>query len=475
MRKHGIEKHIRLRTTVTKAVWLAEEAQWEVDVIAAETGLKSSVRADFLVSAAGRLNNAKLPDIPGLGSFEGTLLHTGRWDKSIVLEDKRVAVIGNGASGMQIVPTLLPRVQRLVHFARTRNWISAAFNNGLTSLAAKSGHPGGHPYSKEQRLLFERDPAQHLKYRRDLDATFHQGFAAVYKDSNANAKMRAELTMLMADRVDNDGQLLAKLIPDYAPNCKRLTPAPGYLEALLDPKLDYVTEPIAEVQCNSIVTKDGAKHDIDVIIAATGFPDTSVPGFEIRGRDGRDLREIWGKGGSIGYPRSYFGVMTPNFPNYFFVLQTQGTSLGSTVPMQCEQTATYIAQCIRKIQSQSYEALEPTEEATQEFDAVVEGFFEDKVTADSCSSWWKQGPGFSRVLVSWPGSAHHKWDLSRFPRWEDFSYQRRKGAENNRYHYFSNGLTAKEEKGDLYSITAYLTEAGKVDLRSLHESWTRGY
>src|SRR5690606_21586407 len=126
-----------------------------------------------------------------------------------------------------------------------------------------------------------------------------------------------------------------------------------------------------------------------------------------------------------------------------------------------------------KIQAQSYASLEPTEDATQDFDAAVEGFFADKVTTDSCSSWWKQGSGPTRLLIGWPGSGHHKWDISRFPRWEDLSYQRRKGAEGSRFHYFGTGVTAKEERGDLDAVTAYLTEVGKVYLSTLHESWTQ--
>lgn len=474
-RKHGVDKHLKLSTTVTRAAWIADKSQWQVDVFEKDTGSTYTVYADFLVSATGRLNNAKLPDIPGLERFSGPLMHTGHWDKSVLLEDKRIAVIGNGASGMQIVPALMPRVKHIVHFARTRNWVSPAFNNGLTALAAKNGNPGGHEFSEDQRRAFEQDSAAYLEYRRGLDATFHRGLAAMYKDSEASAKLRAELTALMSERVDHDRELLARLIPEYAPICKRLTPAPGYLEALRNPQVDYVTEAISEVQEHSIITRDGESHEVDAIITATGFPDSSVPDFPVVGRDGRTIQEIWGKDGCVGYPRSYFGIMTPNFPNYFFVLQTQGTAFGGTVPLQCEQTATYIAQCIRKIQAQSYASLEPTEEATRDFDAVVEGWFADKTTIDTCNSWWKQGSGPSRVLIAWPGSGHHKWDISRFPRWEDFSFKRRKGAEKNRFHYFGSGVTAKEEEGDLRTITAYLSEVGKADLPSLHESWTQGY
>ncbi|KIW09929.1 hypothetical protein PV08_11705 [Exophiala spinifera] len=276
----------------------------------------------------------------------------------------------------------------------------------------------------------------------------------------------------MSERVNHDQELLSKLVPAYAPGCKRLTPAPGYLEAVAIPKVTYVMDSIVRATTSGLVTADGQEHKVDVIIAATGFPEFTVPRYPIIDQDSVTLESLWSPHGKIGYPKSYFGVMTPGFPNMFFVLQVQGTSLGGTVPVQCEQTATYIARCIRKIQSQSYSALEPSQDATDEFDAVVNGFFADKVSTDSCSSWWKLGKGSTRVTVSWPGTGHHKWDISREPRWEDFVFHRQRGALGNRFEYFGNGYTRKEVDGCQEDLTRYLRPRGKVDLRTLHESWT---
>ncbi|KIH87062.1 hypothetical protein SPBR_04850 [Sporothrix brasiliensis 5110] len=480
VKKFGVDKHLRLQHEVVRAVWDTDDAHWQITVLDLVSGAESTVAAQFLISATGRLNNAAPPSIPGLDTFQGAVVHTARWDQhsaADILDNKRVAVIGNGASGMQVLPAVLPRVARLRHFARTRNWVSAAFNGGLTARAAQKGNPAGHAIPEATRKHFASRDGQrdYLAYRKELNSTFHAGIAGFYAGSDANAKLRKDLTALISERVNHDPELLAKLIPDYAPMCKRLTPAPGYLEALSDPKVDFVQTPIARVTASSIETTDGQSFAVDTIITATGFPDNYTPAYPLVGRSGTDLRDIWGPGGRVGYPKTYFGVMAPDFPNYFFVLQAQGTPFSGTVPVKCEQTATYIAACIRKVQAQSYAALEPTQDATDDFDAVVEGFFADKATTDTCSSWWKQGPGPSRVTLGWPGTMHHKGDVTRTPRWEDFAFQRRKEAAANRFHYFGSGLTAREEDGDPDELTSYLTTADELDLQTLHEGWTRGY
>ncbi|CAK7233921.1 hypothetical protein SCUCBS95973_008759 [Sporothrix curviconia] len=479
--KYGVDKHLHLQHEVVRAVWTVD--RWSVTVrdLAAQT--ERVVEANFLVSCTGRLNRASLPSIPGLSTFQGPVMHTALWDDGVDLAGKRVAVIGNGASGMQVLPAILPHVSHLTHFARTRNWVSAAFNGGLAAQAAQKGNPAGHAIPQEQRDHFASPAGAHdyLAYRKEIEATFHTGFAGFVLGSEANAQLRETLTALIAERVNHDPALLAKLLPDYAPLCKRLTPAPGYLEALSDPKVDFVQARIRQVTPAGITTVDGHTYPVDAIVAATGFPDNLTPAYPLIGRSGVDLRDVWAPGtGTVGYPKSYFGVMAPRFPNYFFVLQTQGTPFGGTVPVKCEQTATYIAQCIRKIQAQGYAALEPSDEATDDFDAVVEGFFADKTTSDSCSSWWKQGggdgDGGGRVVISWPGTMHHKGDITRTPRWEDFCFQRDAASKHNRFHYFANGLAAREEgQANADELTSYLTTAEDVDLQTLHEGWTRGY
>lgn len=141
------------------------------------------------------------------------------------------------------------------------------------------------------------------------------------------------------------------------------------------------------------------------------------------------------------------------------------------MPLQIEISATWIAKAIRKVQSQSYVGLYPSEEATVEFNEIVNSYFDNKVTQDSCNSWFKTGKGQTRVLIAWPGSYHHRADTLRDPRWEDFIFIRDKDALRNRFEYFGNGLTERERAGGAKNLTNYLKEIGQIDLEILHEAW----
>lgn len=161
--------------------------------------------------------------------------------------------------------------------------------------------------------------------------------------------------------------------------------------------------------------------------------------------------------------------MAPGYPNYFTVLQAQANALGGSVPLQTEITATYISKVIRKIQSQSYSALDPKQEAADEFNNLIDSFFDGKTMQGECRSWSKIGFGKGRVVLAWPGSFQHRVRALRDPRWEDFDFVRRPGAEANRYEYFGNGLTDIDESEDDVRLTNYLREYGELDLKKHHE------
>ena len=468
--KHGVDKHIQFETQITKAAWSPGDQKWLIDVFSLTTGLKSTVKADFFISAVGRLNEGVLPDIDGLNTFDGHVRHSTNWDHTYDYTGKKVAVIGSGASGMQIIPNLLPQVERLDHYTRSKNWVSPFFRSGL--LTAAADNPGGYAYTEQERKYWSENPEAYLEYRKSLDINFYGSIKGGILNSPENATLRKQLEQVLLERTRGDQELIQKLTPDYAPGCKRLTPAPGYIEALQDPKLDFVTGGILKATPTGLVGNDGILREVDAIVAATGFSGDYKSRFPIIGVDGINIQDQWGPDGPVGLPDSYLGIMAPGFPNYFFILQVQGTALGGVVPLQCEISATYIAKCIRKIQSQSYTSLYPTVEATEEFNAVVDGFSEGKVTTDSCNSWWKAGPGKSRMLVSWPGSGYHRFDILREPRWEDFVFKKMGQSEKNRFDFFGNGFTKREERADPDDLTKYLKPAGEVNLRTLHESWT---
>ncbi|KAL6247988.1 hypothetical protein RBB50_005336 [Rhinocladiella similis] len=490
--EYGVEPNLRLSHEVLSARWLTQEGEWAIEVKDLSSGIVFTDRANFFVSAPGRVNEPFYPDFKGLGDFKGPVIHTARWDPSIDLRDKHVAVIGNGASGQQILPNILPEVAHIDHYVRSKTYVSPTFRQGL--LEASQELPGGHIYSEEEKKSFREHPEKYLAYRKDLDKTHYGGvnnrFATI--GSEANQSLRESLLSTMLQRLKGDKEWLARLTPDYAPGCKRLTPAPGYLEAIIGPKVEFVDNNITRVTATGLETDDGNVRNVDVIILATGFRDGFYPRFPTIDEKGQDLSQDWRPGGKIGYPETYLGIMAPQMPNYFFVLQAQGNAFGGTVPYQCEISATYIARVIRKVQRHGYKTIRPSPRAAEEFSVVVDRYFENSVINDGCRTYFKLGgkTGKARNVIGFPGTTRQRLEVFSDPRWEDFVFaDPREGEEsgsdadagttkttledlekNNRFlRFWGDGRTALDRANDLDAMTDYLTEVGKVDLRRLHE------
>ncbi|KAG9788873.1 hypothetical protein KCU88_g1632, partial [Aureobasidium melanogenum] len=351
--------------------------------------------------------------------------------------------------------------------AYTLQWVLPTFAAGF--IEAKSSLPGGYVFTKAEKDKFASNPRAYLEFRRSIEKRLHPGNKGGVAGSPENESIKERCIESMRERLGGDEEWLCRLLPNYAPGCKRTTPAPGYLEALLTSQVTYVDTPISHATSTGLVDHQGTERHVDAIILATGFENGFRPLFPTIGRNGVDLNRQWAPDGPIGYPETYFGVMAPEMPNYFAVLQAQSYAVGGTVPLHCEISATYIAKVIRKVQSQGYKSVAPSQEATADFNEYVDQYFADKVTSDSCNSWLKNGTGKSRTLFGWPGTGHHRINILKEPRWEDFVFQRSETGRRNRYHYFGNGSTEEDEAKDLDALTGYLEEVGKVDLARLHE------
>jgi hypothetical protein len=272
------------------------------------------------------------------------------------------------------------------------------------------------------------------------------------------------------------------LTPDYAPGCKRLTPAPGYLEAIVGPKVEFIDDEIVRATATGLETRGGNVRNVDIIITATGFQNGFYPRFPTITKNGDDLSKVWRPDGKVGYPETYMGIMAPAAPNYFFVLQAQGNALGGSVPYQCEISATYIARVIRKVQRQGYRSIWPSLEAAKEFSVVVDEYFKNSVVNDGCRTYFKLGgkTGKARNVIGFPGSTRQRLEVLAEPRWEDFLFddERDEGVaggqpdlkRHNRFlRFWGDGRSALDRTNDLDAVTSYLEKVGKVDLRRLHE------
>jgi len=328
VKDHKIDEHLRLKHEILAARWDAATSEWEVQVKNLVTGDIFTDRANFFISAQGRLNKGAYPDIPGLQTrYKGKLMHSSAYDSSFDHTGKTIAIIGNGASGQRLVPNLISKAAHIDHYIRSKTWVTPRFSGDL--LIATAEQPGGPVYSEEQKKEWIEKPETYLNFRRQLERSMHGRFQGGIKGSPENEAFKKLCIDTMLERLDGDEERLKKIIPDYAPGCKRPTPAPAYIEALRSPKLDFVTEPIIEATETGLVTADGKHREVDTIIAATGFTGTFVPRFPTIGEDGSDLAHLWSQQGPTGYPDTYFGVMAPNFPNYFFILQVISPTIRS--------------------------------------------------------------------------------------------------------------------------------------------------
>ncbi|RFU30934.1 hypothetical protein B7463_g5425, partial [Scytalidium lignicola] len=469
--KYDVYKHLKLSHKIGAARWNESAAKWVLEVENLVKGVKYTDEFDVLITAIGRFNAWKLPDYPGINDFEGHLRHSSHWDPDFDPKGKKVALIGNGASGLQVLANIQPLVERLDHYARSKTWIAGSFG----------GEGGGRRlepnyYSKERLETF-KDPKKYNEFRKDFEGKFYRRFGAIFKGTEANEELKKEFITLMSERLKKKPELLQEIIPDFSPNCRRLTPGPGYLEALTEDNVDYIRTPISHFTKEGIVTTDGKERKVDAIICCTGANIDMLPPFSIVGEKEQNIRDAW-----TPDPYTYIGVATPGFPNLLFIQGPNGTGNAGTVPNQVETQVTYIAQLLRKVSSQRIRSFAISKAATDDFVAYSDAFFRKTVWSENCSSWANSGRPGGRVHGHWPGSASHLNVVRRNPRWEDWEwkYQDASGSGNRFLGWFGNGWTKKEivvrdgedgKEGRGVDLTPYLRIPEEIDLRSYHEEW----
>lgn len=457
-REYGAIRHMRFNSEVQGIHWDDASAKWRVTVRNSTTRQVFEDQADFVLTATGRFNTWKLPDYPGVSEYKGLLRHTSNWDPSFDPKGKNVAVIGNGASGIQVVPNLQPVVNRLDHYARNKTWIAGSWAGDERTFEPQY-------YSAEELASF-KDPQTYLAFRKALEAKYWRRFPSTFRGSKENEGMRAQFTEMMKRRLAKKPELLDSMVPDFNPNCRRLTPGPGYLEAITESNVDFVQTPIKRFTETGIETVDGKHREVDAIFCATGSH--VVPQFPIVSR-GVNLGDAWEPNGKYGFPYTYLGLASPGFPNLLFIAGPYGSGPSGTVPHSVEVQLTYYAKLLRKVSSQGISTISPSTQAADDFVAYSDAFFPKTVLTDNCSSWANGGRPGARVHGIWPGSAAHVTIVRREPRWEDWEYTYRDQSQN-RFAYFGNGWTQKE--ADLASdITSYLKLPSEVDLRDIHEKW----
>ncbi|KAI1289066.1 4-hydroxyacetophenone monooxygenase [Xylaria venustula] len=454
--KYGVYDLLKLSHKVEEARW--DGAKWLVTVRNLATETVFVEEADYVLTAIGRFNAWRLPNYPGLNDFRGLLRHASHYEPTFDPKGKRVAVIGNGASGIQLVSNLQKHVGHLDVYARNKTWVSASFSGDETSIEPIKISP-------DLQATF-KDPKKYLEFRKNMEGTYWRGIESILKGSESNREAEETFVKILKERLAKKPDLVDKLKPDFSPHCRRLTPGPGYLEALTEDHVDYIQTPIKRFTENGIEAIDGRIREVDAIFCATGANVDSVPPFSIWAGD-KDLSQLWREG---GHPYTYLGLGTPGFPNLGFLLGPHGAGRSGTVPQSVEVQVAFFAKLLRKVSREGIKTIQPSKKAADEFLDYADAFFGKTVLSENCSSWYNSGKPGSRVHGLWPGSAAHLTRILREPRWEDWEYEYLTQTGNRFAWYFGKGYTIKELDPNT-DMTPYLQDPEKVDIRDLHESW----
>jgi cation diffusion facilitator CzcD-associated flavoprotein CzcO len=383
----GVIGHVRFNCNLEEASWDEAAQRWRLRTSRGE------VSARVLIAAGGPLSEPSIPNLNGLDRFQGKVFHSAQWDHDHDLTGERVAVIGTGASAIQFVPQIQPRVGTLHLFQRTAPWVMPRRSRPLTRV---------------ERAIYRRLPgAQRL-----MRASIYWG-REVYALPLLRAGLKPITTWMGRSHLKRhvpDPELRRKLTPDYAPGCKRILISNDYLPALAQPNVAVVTDGIAEVREHSIVTADGEEREVDTIIFGTGFHVSDFPmAHRLRDGAGRTLAELWD-----GSMSAHKGTTIAGFPNLFLLLGPN-TGLGHTsVVLMAEWQAGYVMRAIDHMEREELGAIDVRPAAVESWTAQMQRRMRGTVwLAGGCNSWYLDAQGRNSTL--WPGfTFQFRRALSRF-------------------------------------------------------------
>ncbi|MES2523407.1 MAG: NAD(P)/FAD-dependent oxidoreductase [Gemmatimonadota bacterium] len=372
--ERGLRRHMRFDEQLERAGWDAQGQRWQLETS------RGALSADILIAATGPLSEPSEPRLPGIGTFTGHAFHSARWDTEHDLRDRRVAVIGTGASAIQFVPEIQPLVRSLSLFQRTPAWIVPRYNRR---------------YGRRERELFRAVPTLMSLVRGTMYGVRELQFLSFRHRALAAAMQRMSERHLEAQV--SDPTLRAALTPGYTFGCKRILVSNEFYPAVSRPNVRVVTSGIREVRGHEIVALDGSAHEIDTIIFATGFKATDPPlARVVHGRHGDSLHEAWSPN-----MRAHASTTVHGFPN-LFVIPGPNSGLGHTsLIYMIESQIAHAIGVIRMMRDRGIAAVEPTAAAQERYVRRIDREMPRTVWAfGGCSSWYQDATGHNSTL--WP-------------------------------------------------------------------------
>jgi hypothetical protein len=354
---------------------------------------------------------------------------------------KKIALIGGGSSGIQLLPQMQPIVERCDHYMKGKTWIAYR----VPGKEVPNMNPDdleNFQHTKEELEKWRNDPNAYLEFRCAVEDALNQGSEFIWNGSELQKGAQKLYEETMSDRLKNKPGVYESLKPDYPPGCRRLTPGPGYLNAIAKPNVDFISTGIKEVTATGIVTEDGKLREVDAIICATGFNTTCTPRFPTYGLDGITLGEVWDP-----TPEAYLSMCPEKMPNYFLYLGPNGgPGTGSTIIL-LEQVANYICKAVSKLQREGLKSMVAKKEPIKQFGQYIDRYMEGVVYGQKCRSWFKRGQMEGRVVYVYPGGSMSGIYVLQNPRWEDFDWTANKETATNMWAWMGNGTTWAQRDG----------------------------
>ena len=396
--KYGIMPHIRFDSEVVATVWDEAEGVWRLTLADGETA-----EAEVVIAASGVLHHPKMPDIEGLESFAGTLLHSARWQDDAPVDGTRVGVIGNGSTGVQIVTALSERSAKLVHFQRSPQWIMPVPQ---------------FPYDEDQKQAFRDDPAL-IDAIRDNPDYWESIFRFTQAITDTHGPEIAAIEQICLDNLENsvrDPALREKLRPDYRAACKRLIYSWCYYDAVQRPNVAVERDRIVRVEPQGVRLSDGRLQELDVLVLATGFhADRFIRPTSVLGRGGVSLDDVWAV-----RPTAYYAVTIPDFPNFFMLNGPTGPVGNFSLIDIAERQWAYIDQLLDLLRTGKARTLEPLAQAHADYEERRIAAAKTTIFGSGCSSWYLDATG---VPASWPWSYAAFADAMAAPVMADYAVE----------------------------------------------------
>lgn len=402
----GISENIQMGTEVLSATWDEEDGRWVLSMIV-DGGAVEERRFNAVLSAVGQLDRPKFPDTPGHDSFAGIHVHSAEWKPGIDLKGKKVAVIGTGASAYQIVPAIVDEVAELKIFQRSSPWMLPTpfyYEDMPESVTYLVEHlPQYGQWLRFWQHWLGVEGRQHTTAA-DPNWTKEGSVSAI------NERVRQQLTEMLKEQYADRPDLLAKVTPDYIVGGKRMLRDNGvWAKSLKKPQTTLITSGMSEMTGAGIIDGDGALHELDVIIYATGFQASEfLEPLRITGRQGRDLHEYWG-----GNATAYAGATVPGFPNLFIISgPNTGHVVNGSLFSMIEYALTYILDALSIVLKKDIKALDLKQEVLDAFVADLDAANAQKAWGrPEVHTWYKNK--FGRVSQIWPYPIVDYWNITR--------------------------------------------------------------